>query len=77
MVSLEKNTQVMAWVAVHSSNAGLRKWTIMQCIRGSSTLRVSSKLEKASPRIVFSEGRQDREIASFKGWRRLIKKADK
>lgn len=76
-VDWERNTQIMAWVALLSRNAGLKKWALMQCIKRSSTLRVSSKQEKASPRIVFGEGRQDQETASFKRWRKLIKKAEK
>ena len=76
-VSWEKNCRVMAWVAVLSKNVGLRKWVLMQFIKDASTLRISSKADKTSPRIVFSEGKQDREIATFKRWRRLIKKADK
>jgi hypothetical protein len=58
-VSWEENTKIMAWVAVLSGNAGLRKWVLMQLIKGSSALRVSCKGDKASPRIVFREGRQD------------------
>ena len=76
-VSWEENCRAMAWVAVLSGNAGLRKWVLIQLIKGSSTLRVSCKGDKASPRIVFSEGSRDREIAAFKRWRELIKKADR
>ena len=76
-VNWEENAKIMAWVAVLSKNAGLRKWVLMQLIKGASTLRISSKGDKTSPRIVFSEGKQDQEIATFKRWRRLIKKADK
>jgi hypothetical protein len=75
-VSWEDNTKIMAWVAVLPGNAGLRKWVLMQLIKGASTLRVSSKGEKGSPRIVFREGRQDQEISAFLRWRRLIKKAN-
>jgi hypothetical protein len=76
-VSWEENGKIMAWVALLSRNAGLRKWKLIQDIKGASTLRISSKGDKTSPRIVFSEGKQDREIVSFKRWRRFIKKADK
>jgi hypothetical protein len=76
-VSWEENGKIMAWVALLSRNGGLRKWKLMQDIKGASTLRISSKGDKTSPRIVFREGRQDQEIATFKRWRRLIKKADK
>ena len=43
-VCWEENTKIMAWVAVLSRNAGLRKWVLMQLIKGASTLRVSSGL---------------------------------
>jgi len=76
-VSWEENGRVMAWVAVLSKNAGLRKWTLMQLIKGASTLRISSKGEKPSPRIGRREGMQDQEISAFLCWRRRIKKADK
>jgi len=46
----------------------------MQCIKESSTLRVSSKQRKPSPRIVYLKGEQDRKIADFIKWRRFIKK---
>jgi hypothetical protein len=73
-VSWEENTKIMTWVAVLSGNAGLRKWVLMQLIKDASTLRVSCKGDKASPRIMFRKGRQDQEISAFLRWRRLIKK---
>ncbi len=75
-VSWEENTKIMAWVAVLSRNAGLRKWVLMQLIKVASTLRVSCKGDKGSPRIVCREGRQDHEIKSFLAWRKRIKRAD-
>ena len=74
-VCWEVNTKIMAWVAVLSRNAGLRKWVLMQLIKGASTLRVSCKGDKASLLIVFREGRQDQETGAFVRWRRLIRKA--
>jgi hypothetical protein len=76
-LSWEKNCKVMAWVSVISKNAGLKKWTLMQLIKGASTLRISSKQGKPSPRIVYRHGKQNHEISTFLRWRRYIKKADK
>jgi hypothetical protein len=76
-VSWEENCRVMAWVAVLSKNTGLRKWVLMQLIKGASTLRISSKQDKGCPRIVLSDGEKDQELATFKRWRVLIKKASK
>jgi hypothetical protein len=76
-VSWEENCRAMAWVAVLSRNIGLRKWVLMQLIKGASTLRVSRKGDKGSPRIVLREGRQDQEIRAFLAWRKRIKRADK
>ena len=75
-VSWEDDTKIMAWVAVLSRNAGLRKWVLMQLIKGASTLRVSCKGDKASPRIVHRKGLQNNEINSFLAWRKRIKRAD-
>jgi hypothetical protein len=76
-VNWEENCRVMAWAALLSRNSGLRKWTLMQQIKRASTLRISSKGEKLSPRIVCREGMQDKEIHSFELWRRRIKCVDR
>jgi hypothetical protein len=49
------------------------KWFLMQCIKEGSTLRVSPKRDKPSPRIVFRHGKQDKEIKNFLAYRKLIK----
>ena len=67
--------QVVAWVAELSGNFGLQKWHRMQCIKVGSTLRISSKGEKAPPRIVFREGEEDEQIREFLKFRKLIKKS--
>ena len=72
-VSWAENMRVVAWVALLSHNNGLAKWFIMQCIKGCSTLRVSSKREKPPPRIVYRHGKQDESIKSFLKTRRIIK----
>jgi len=40
----------------------LKDYLAMQCIKRSSTLRISSKENKQSPRIVFRYGNQDSAI---------------
>jgi hypothetical protein len=72
-VSWAENLKVVAWVALQSQNRGLIKWLTMQCIKQSSTVRVSKKKEKQFPRIVFRRGEQDNQISSFLGYRKFIK----
>jgi len=64
-VSWAENMRVVAWVAYLSGNEGLQRWHRMQCIKMKSTLRVSSKNEKTSPRIVKRFGDQDEQIQNF------------
>jgi hypothetical protein len=73
-VSWSENLRVVAWVSLQSQNGGLVKWLIMQCIKQSSTLRVSRKNKKHSPRIVVRHGKQDGEIQEFLEYRKLIKR---
>jgi hypothetical protein len=73
-VSWSENMSIVAWVALQSHNRGLNKWFLMQCIKGCSTLRVSFKREKPSPRIVFRLGKQDQQLRDFVRNRHLIKK---
>ena len=55
----KKNTHIMAWVCLESKNEGLKRWFLMQCIKESSTLRISSKGDKLAPRIVMSYGKRN------------------
>ena len=64
--------QIVAWVALRSHNKGLRKWQLMQCRKGSSTLRVGPKGKKPSPKIVYKEGRLDGEIRIYEEYRKII-----
>lgn len=73
-VSWAKNVAVIAWVALLSHCQGLRKYCLMQCIKGCSTLRISPKREKPSPRIVFKYGKQDQNVKDYLNYRNLIKK---
>lgn len=47
---------------------------VMQCIKKSSTLRVSPKGNRSSPRIVFRHGNQDKKVKEFMNFRDLIKR---
>lgn len=80
-VSWAENMKVVAWVALLSRNKGLAKWFLMQCIKGCSTLRVSPKREKPSPRVVYRYGIQEKSIKSFlkirKSIKEMIKKDEK
>jgi hypothetical protein len=67
------NMKVVAWVALQSQNRGLIKWQLMQCIKQSSTLRLSKKGNKSSPRLVYKHGKQDKQIKEFLHFRKMIK----
>lgn len=73
-VTWARNLHVVAWVALQSKNKGLEKWLVMQCIKENSTLRISSKKEKSSPRLVSRFAKQDNQIKQYLEWRRFIKK---
>jgi hypothetical protein len=72
-VSWAENMSIVAWVSLHSGNRNMRKWFLMQCIKMESTLRVSPKRDKPSPRIVYRYGKQDDQIKDFLGYRKEIK----
>jgi hypothetical protein len=73
-VSWGKNMSIVAWVALQSQNRGLIKWWLMQCIKRASTLRISNKKQKPSPRIVYRYGKQDNQMRGFLEYRKLIKR---
>jgi hypothetical protein len=74
IVSWTENMSIVAWVALLSHNEGLRNYLIMQCIKRCSTVRVSPKNEKASPRVVYECGKRDQNIREFLKNRELIKR---
>jgi len=76
-VTWTQNMRTVAWVALHSKNKGLLKWLLMQCIKQSSTVRISPKREKPAPRIVYKHGKQDQQIKDFFEYRQIIKKISK
>lgn len=73
-VCWSENMRIVGWVTLLSHKPKLEKWFVMQCIKQGSTLRVSTKKEKCSPRVVFRYGRQDKQIDGFLTYRRLIKR---
>ena len=72
-VSWSENMHIVAWVSLLSGNQMLEKWFLMQCIKEGSTLRVSPKRDKPSPRIVYRYGKQDKQIIDFLAYRKLAK----
>ena len=72
-VSWSENMSIVAWVSLLAHNEKLRNWLTMQCIKKESTLRISPKGKKPSPRIVFRHGEEGNEIKSYLEYRKLIK----
>jgi len=58
-------------------NEALQKWLLMQCIKKSSTLRISPKKGKPSPRLVDRYGKQNGEIRNFLQYRQANQEYDK
>ena len=73
-VSWSENMRIVTWVCLLSHRMKTERWFLMQCIKQASTLRVSVKNEKRSPRILFHHGKEDKEIKGFLKYRRLIKR---
>lgn len=65
--------RIVAWVALLSNNPMLQKCTLMQCIKEGSTLRISPKKDKPSPRIVFKCGSLDGQVKEFLNFRKQVK----
>jgi hypothetical protein len=72
-VSWSENMRIVAWLSLLSGNEKLKTYLLMQCIKESSTLRISNKGKKQSPRIVFWFGKQDKQIKEFLSYRKEIK----
>ena len=71
-VAWDENLSIVGWVAILSKSLKLKDYLAMQCIKMSSTLRVSAKGKKPCPRIVFRDGSQDHAIKDFLEYRQLI-----
>jgi hypothetical protein len=76
-VTWERNMHIVAWVALESGNPKLQKYQLMQCIKESSTLRISPKKEKSSPRIVFRYGKKALEVKNFSRYREMIRQCSR
>lgn len=72
-VPREDNLSVIAWTAIVSGKTQLLKYLGMQCIKKSSTLRVGTKGNKPSPRVVYRFGEQNYAVKEFLRERRFIK----
>jgi len=64
-VSWSKNMHVVSWASLVSNNKGLLKWFQMQCIKESSTLRVSTKGEKHSPKLFIDLANKEEKSRIF------------
>jgi hypothetical protein len=62
----------MNWVALESRNEGLQRYVRMQCIKRTSTVRLSHRGKKPSPEVVFRYGSQDGQIRRFLDTRRFV-----
>jgi len=74
-VRWETNVRIMNWVALLSGNPNLQRYVRMQCIKGTSTARISvkkGKRVKPVPKVVFRFERQDRQIEKFLETRKFI-----
>lgn len=74
--SWDEKLSVIAWVAIVSKSVQMLRYLAMQCIKMSSTLRVSPNpnQDKPAPRLVYRFGYQDRAVKDFLGYRQLIKR---
>jgi hypothetical protein len=77
LISWPKNLHIIAWIAQRVKNRSLNGYVIMQAIKECSTLRVGSKGDKPTPRIVYRYGKQDRQIRVFLVYRKLVLKLER
>jgi hypothetical protein len=75
-VSWGQNVAIMARVSLLliKKNTKVLKWFLMQCIKGSSTLRVTPKKDKPAPRVVFTFSEQNHAVTNFLKERERIKR---
>ncbi len=73
LVSWSENMRIVAWASLESGNKELVKYLQMQCIKESSTLRLSSKGDKPSPRIIYRYGKQGKQIEGFLRFRASVR----
>jgi len=72
-VSWKRNINIVARI-INSLRYeyNIMKWFTLQCIKQSSTLRMSEKGDKLSPRIITIVGKQDKEIKNYLDFRKLF-----
>jgi hypothetical protein len=71
-VTWASNVKIMNWAHLESGNLNLQKYVTMQCIKGTSTVRISSKGNKPAPSIVFRYGAQDKMVKEFLANKKFI-----
>ncbi|MFX0199610.1 MAG: hypothetical protein ACFFCW_26100 [Candidatus Hodarchaeota archaeon] len=74
-VRWKTNVRIMNWVALLSGNPNFQRYVHMQCIKGTSTVRISGKKGKRVkpvPKVVFRFGRQERQIKKFLETRKFV-----
>ena len=68
--------RILSLVSVWSKIPNLKDYALMQCVKRSSTSRLSPKKErkvvKPAPKIVFRYGSQDGQIRKFLETRRFV-----
>jgi hypothetical protein len=74
-VSWRQNVAILGWTCyITRFSLPLMKYTIMQLIKKSSTLRISSKRRKRPPRIVYRFGSQSYMIRNFLETRKEVRR---
>jgi hypothetical protein len=68
---------IVGWLALRSRSKKVSGFLIMQCIKESSTLRLSCKGDKPFPKIVYRHGKQDGEISNYLKYRRTVKNLER
>ena len=76
-VKWSENMRIIAWLSLISKNEKLKMYLVMQCIKQSSTLRISQKGKKPAPRIVNRFGKQNMQIKKFVAYRKQVKEIEK
>lgn len=71
-VSWSFNVHIMNWVSLESGNENLQKYVRMQCIKETSTVRISGKGKKPIPKPVFRYGLQDKQVKKFDETRKFV-----
>ncbi len=74
-VTWRTNMAIMNSASLWTKNPAIENYARMQGIKGSSTARFSSRIEKPPPEIVFRYGKQDRQIRKCLEARQFILEA--